>query len=115
MNSLNIKSKNNDKRQKLACLLGGIPYTITIIHSTMPTLQETVYRNDSVLFNLHESCFTNTSYDLKVCFTTNFSKTKSSGQNLSLLWNIDTYVKSVHAKLTRKLHNKIKLLNILGV
>ena len=81
----------------------------------MSTLQKTVYiLNDSVLYNLHESCFTNLTYDLKVCFTTNFSLTKPSDRNLSLLWNIDTCVKFVHAKLTLKFHNKIKLLYILG-
>ena len=88
-----LKQKNNDKRQKLACLWGGIPFPITMINSIMSTLQEIVYRNDSVLFNLHESCFTNINYDLKVCFPTNFSLSKSSGQNLSLLWNIYTCVK----------------------
>ena len=31
----------------------------------MSTLQETVYRNDSVVFNLHESCYTNTNYEVK--------------------------------------------------
>ena len=51
-----LKQKtNNDKRQKLACLLGGIPFAMKIIHSTMSTLQETVYGNGSVVFNLHES------------------------------------------------------------
>ena len=54
----------------------------------MSTLQETVYRNDSV-FNL------NINYDLKVCFITNFSLTKSKSRNLSLLWNKDTFVKPV--------------------
>ena len=34
-----------------------------------------VCRNDSVLFNLHESCFTNNNYDLKVCFTTKYNLT----------------------------------------
>ena len=77
-----LKQKNNDKRQKLACLLGGIPFQI--IHSTMSTKQETVYGKDSVLFNLHEFCFTNTNYDLKVRFITNFSYTKSRSRNLSL-------------------------------
>ena len=32
-------------------------------------------RNASVLFNLHESCFTNINYDIKVYFTTKFSLT----------------------------------------
>ena len=32
------KQKNNDKRQKLACLLGGIPFQLKIIHSTLSTL-----------------------------------------------------------------------------
>ena len=41
------------------------------------------------------------------CFTTNFSVTKSSGQNLFLLWNKGTGVKYVHAKLTLKLHSNI--------
>ena len=59
-----LKPKNNDKRQNLACLWGGIPYPITMINPTMSTLQEIVYRKDSLLFNLHESCFTNTNYDL---------------------------------------------------
>ena len=59
-----LKQTNNTKRQKLAYLWGGIPFPITIIHSTMSTLQEIVYRNDSVLFNLHESCFTNINYDI---------------------------------------------------
>ena len=76
MHSMNIESKkNNDKRQKLACFSGGIPFPIKILHSTMSTLQETLYRNDSLLFNLHESCFTNIIYDLKVCFITNLSLT----------------------------------------
>ena len=88
-----LKQKNNDKRQQLASLLGGIHFPIKIIHSTMSTLQETVYRNDSVKFNPHKSCFTNTNYDLKVYFITDFSLTKSRSQNLSLLWNIDTFVK----------------------
>ena len=94
-----LKQKNNDKRHKLACLLDGIPFPIKIIHSTMSTLQETVYRNDSVLFKLHESCFTNISYDFKVCFITNSSLTKSRSQNLSLLWNIDTIVKFCTCKV----------------
>ena len=98
MNSMNT-SKNNDKRQKLACLFGGIPFPITIIHSTMSTLQETVYRNDSVSSNLHESCFTIINYNLKVCFTTNISFTKSSGRHLSLLWNIDTCAKVCTCKV----------------
>ena len=80
----------------------------------MPTAQEIVYRNDSVLFNLHESCFNSINYDLSVCFTINFSLSKSSGRNLSLLWNIYTCVKSVLAKLTLKLHKKVKKLYILG-
>ena len=63
-----LKQIKREKIQNLACLLGGILFPITIIHSTMPTLQETTYRNDSVLFNLHESCFTNTTYDLKVFY-----------------------------------------------
>ena len=95
----NIKQKNNDKRQKLACLLGEIPFPIKIIHSTISTLQETVYRNDSVLFNLHESCCTNINYDLKVCFITNFILTKSRSRNLSLLWSIDTFVKIYTCKV----------------
>ena len=33
-----LKQKNNDKRQKLACLLGGIPFPLKIIHSTRSTL-----------------------------------------------------------------------------
>ena len=63
-----LKQIKLKKRQKLACLLGRFPFLITIIHSTMPKMQETVYRNDSVLFNLHESCFTNTTYDFKVFY-----------------------------------------------
>ena len=59
-----LKQTNNDRRQKLACLWGGIPFPITRIHSTMSTLQEIVYKNDLVLFNLHESCFTKINYDL---------------------------------------------------
>ena len=51
-------------KDKKACLLGGIPFTVKIIHSTISLLQETVYRNDSMLFNLHEFCFTNINYDL---------------------------------------------------
>ena len=43
------------------------------MHSTMSTLQETVYRNDSVLFNLLEFCFININYELKVSSTTNVS------------------------------------------
>ena len=57
----------------MACLLGGIPFPIKIMHSAMSTLQETVYRNDSVLFNLLEFCFININYDLKVSSTTNVS------------------------------------------
>ena len=87
-----IKQKNNDNRQNLAPLLGEIPFPIKIIHSTISTLQETVNRNDSVLFNLHESCFAKINYDLKVCFITNFSLTKSRSRNLSVLWSIDTSV-----------------------
>ena len=64
-------------KDKKACLLGGLPFQIKIIHSTMSTLQEIVYRNDSLLSNLHESCFTNINYVLKVCFITNFSLIKS--------------------------------------
>ena len=45
--------QNNDKRKTRTCLLDGIPLPIKIIQSTMSTLQETIYRNDSVLFNLH--------------------------------------------------------------
>ena len=89
-------------------LMGRNTYPITIIHSTMSTLHEIVYKNDSVLFNLHKPCFTSINYDLKVCFTNNFSLTKSNGQNVSLLWNIYTCEKSVLAKLTIKLHKKIK-------
>ena len=73
-------------------LIGRNPFPNKIIHSIMSTLQETVYRNDSVLFNL------NINYDLKACFITNFSLTKSKSRNLSLLWNIDTFLKPVHAK-----------------
>ena len=79
-----LKQKIMIKEKKLTCLSGGIPFPIKIIHSTMSTLQETVYRNDSLLLNLHESCFTNINYDLKVCFITNLSLTKSRSQNLSL-------------------------------
>ena len=39
----------------------------------MSTLQETIYRNDSVSFNLHEFRLTSINYDLKVCFINNFS------------------------------------------
>ena len=80
--------------------MGAIPFPIKIIHSTMSTLQETVYRNDSVLLNLHESCFTNTNFDLKVYFITNFSLTKSRSQNVSLLWNIDTFVKNLYMQVS---------------
>ena len=73
-------------------LIGRNPFSNKNIHSTISTLQETVYRNDSVLFNL------NINYDLKVCFITNFSLAKSKSRNLSLLWNIDTFVKPVLAK-----------------
>ena len=52
------------KDKKIVRLLGGIPFSIKIIDSTMSILQETVYRNDSVLFNQHESCFTNINYDI---------------------------------------------------
>ena len=48
-----LKQTNNDKRPKLACLLGGILFQIKIIHSTMPTLQETVYRNDSFFYLIY--------------------------------------------------------------
>ena len=48
-----LKKKNNDKRKKVACFLDRIPLPVKIIHSTMSTLQETVCRNDSVLFSLH--------------------------------------------------------------
>ena len=65
------------------------------------------------IFNLHESCFTNINYDLKVCFIINFCLTKSS-RKLSLLWKIDTFVKSIHAKYILKLHKNIKLLYIMG-
>ena len=46
----------------------------------MSTLQETVYINDSVLFNLLGSCFININYDRKVYFTTNFSLIIVDGQ-----------------------------------
>ena len=59
-----LKVTHNDKRQKLACLMVEIHFTIKLIHSTMSTLQDIVYRNDSVLFNPHESFFTNINYDL---------------------------------------------------
>ena len=52
-----LKPTHKDKRQKLACLWGGISFPITLINSKMSTSQEIVYRNDSVLFNLHESCY----------------------------------------------------------
>ena len=80
----------------------------------MSTLHETVYRNDSVLFNLHESCFTNINYNLQVYFITNFSLTKSRSRNSSLLWNIDIFVKNLYMQLTLKLHYNTKLLYILG-
>ena len=98
-----LKEKN-DKRQKLACLLGGTPFPIKMIHSTIPTLQETVYRNDSglLVFNLHDNCLTNINYDLKVCFITNFSSSISRSVNLSLLWNIDTFVKICTCKVNTK-------------
>ena len=100
MNSMkNLKQKIMIKDKKLTCLLGGIPFPIKMIHSTMSTLQETVYRNDSLLFYLHDSCFTNISYDLKVLFITNFSLTISRGWNLSLSWNIDTFVKICKRKI----------------
>ena len=47
----------------------------------MSTLQETAYRNDSMLFSLHKSYLTSINYDLKVCLTASFSLTKRSGQN----------------------------------
>ena len=52
-----LEQKIMIKDKKIACLLGRIPFQIKIIQSMMSLLQETVYRNDSVLFNLHESCF----------------------------------------------------------
>ena len=52
--------------------------------------------NDLVLFNLHESDFTNINYDLKIRFITNFSLSKSRSWNLSLLWNIDTFLKNMY-------------------
>ena len=67
---------------KTSMFMDIIPLPVIIMRSTMSTSQETVYRNDSVLFSLHSSCFTNINYDLKVCFTTNFSLTNPSGQNL---------------------------------
>ena len=51
-------------KDKKSILIGRNAFLNKIIHSTMSTLHETVYRNDSVLFNLHESCFTNINYDL---------------------------------------------------
>ena len=59
-----LEQKIMIKDKKVVRLLGGIPFSIKIIHSTMSILQETVYRNDSVLFNQHESCFTNINYDI---------------------------------------------------
>ena len=47
-----FKQNNKDKRQKLACLRGGVTFIIAIIHSTMSALQVIVYSNDPVLFNL---------------------------------------------------------------
>ena len=39
-----FRAQHNDKRQKIACLLGGIPFPIKIIHSTMSTFHEKVYK-----------------------------------------------------------------------
>ena len=53
-----FKKKHGDKKTKLSMLIGRNLFPNKIVYSTMSTFQETVYRNDSVLFNLHESCFT---------------------------------------------------------
>ena len=51
MNSMTIYSEYNDKRKTMSMLIGQNPFASKIIHSTiMSSLQETVYRNDSVLF-----------------------------------------------------------------
>ena len=51
---MNIQRKNKDKRKKMSMLIGrNKNVLIKLIHPTMSTLQETVYNNDSVLFNLH--------------------------------------------------------------
>ena len=44
-----FKQRNNDKRQELACLWGGITFPITIIHSTMSILQAD-YLNQEFVF-----------------------------------------------------------------
>ena len=51
---------------------------------------------------------------IRYVLPTVLSLSKSSGQNVSLLWNIYTCEKSVLAKLTLKLHKKIKKLYMLG-
>ena len=64
------------KKTYISMLFGQNPFPNK--NNTLDNVKITkaVYRNDSVLFNLYESCFTNINYDLKVCFTTRFSLTK---------------------------------------
>ena len=74
-----FKAKIDNKRQKLACLLGGILFPMTwYTQQCLHCKKQYIEMTQCYLTYMNPA--------------TNFSFTKSSSWNLSLLWNIDTCV-----------------------